>query len=644
MKNLLQHCLLLVGILAITACGGGGSGGGSKPPDVVSSTPLSSSSSSSVAVVSSSAISVESSSAASSVASSAAAISRPPGEVTVTYSVTVDVPSSFLTQAAEAASTTLNASRFAVIVVDLAGNILQNVPLYDGEVVLNNDGSWSVSFPSSPRLDYLIVVDINKPIQVTVGGNIRQNDLVYAPITRNVVDIDVGSTAAYSNFLEELGGTGTFASKNFDPTNTANINLVEELVNGVQEIVAEKSLSQFSSVTNALTSLNTEISAVVTQEVMNIDHAVAGTAVSLIRDEGGMYTYQAFDDGSSLDINYDALIGTADLASYHYNGSAFVPATTTAVEQDLVLSASGWATPGNGTKVTAYNDDGSVITTLINAEGVRIKLEAEQVFDLAGRNIHDFLQADADTQGVTVDTTKTFDAGSKGYRIKASFLDTMYVVPLDAATESAGVCDTTDKNDGVAAATLGGNCNALGLWGANQVYTGTAASLANIFSADLTPDEEGFTAITLFDPVVVQLLNDSAKTARFYIQTAITADSETAQTILIGTGTWSNVVLPYLTEDATAIRVQMTNPLEDINYLLPDLQYLLVKQAGFVRLGFGIDPSVDVETSFNHLANTSILNALTQGNVISASPSPSPSLSSLPSHSILRQTKMRYLQ
>lgn len=618
----------------MTACGGGGSSGGSKPPTTVaSSTPLISSSSSSV--VESSSSSVASSSVVSSAASSVVAVSRPAGEVTVTYTVSVDVPSSFLTQAADSASTTLSASRFAVVVVDLAGNILQNIPLYDGEVILNNDGTWSVSFPSNPRLDYLILVDINKPIQVTVGSNIRQNDLVYAPITRQVVDIDVGSTAAYINFLEELGGTGSFASKNFDPTNTTNINLVEEIVNGVQEIVAEKTLTQFTNVTDALASLNTEISAVITQEVVNIDHSATGTAVSLIRDEGGMFTYQSFDDGSTLDINYDALIGTADLASYHYNGSAFVPASTTTVEQNLVLSTSGWVTPGNGTKVTAYNDDGSVITQLVGAEGVRIKLEAAQVFDLTGRNIHDFLQADVDTQNIAVDTSQTFSSGSKGYRIKTSFLDTMYVLPFDAATETAGICNTMDKNNGVAVTSLGGNCNALGVWGPNQQYRNNATSLTDVLSADLPPDTEGFAAITLFEPVVVQLLNDSAKTARFYIQTVVTPDAETAQTVLIGTGNWSNVTLPYLTEDATAVRVQMTSSLEDINYLLPGLQYLLVKQAGFVRVGFGIDPDSYVENSFNSVANTSILNALTQGNVISASPS-------VP-HSILRQTKMRYL-
>ena len=614
MKNFLQQGLLLVSVLAVAACGGGGSGGGSKPVSTNSSAP---SAVSSVAVV------VASSSLAASSVQASSVATRSDGEITQTYSVTVDVPSSFLALAAEAATTTLTESHFAVIAVDLAGTILANIPLYADEVVLNADGSWSVSVPASPRVDYLIVVDINKPIALTLGGNIRQEDLVYAPITGENLDIDLGSTSAYNNLLEELGGTGSFTSQNFDPTNSANIRWVEQTLNGIQEIIAAQTLSQFSSVTSALAAVDTQVANIVLQQVINDNNPASGTAASLIRDEGGMYTYLAYDYGAGLNINYDALIGTLDLASYHYNGSTFVAAEPLVFAQDLLLSSSGWVLPGNGTRAISFNDDGSVAAEWVAAEGIAIKLEAEQVFALAGRNIRDFLQTDVDTQGLAsvVNPASTFASDAKGYRIKSSFTETVYSLPLDVAADTEGVCASGNQNDGLLAADLGGNCNAVEVWGANQHYLGNATSLTQVFSADLAPETEGFTAISYWQSVVVQLLNDAGKTARFYQQTDITLDSDAVQTILIGTGTWAPLTLPYLTEDAAAIQVQMTTPL-DVDYLPPDLSLLLVKQGGFIRVAQGFTDLSSVENSFNGAANTSIVNALTGGAPVAPSPVP----------------------
>lgn len=605
MKNRLLQSLSFVGFVTLAACGGGGSGGGggSTPVAAASSAPMAISSI--PAAVSSSVVASSAQAASSSIAS------RPGGELTQTYSVTVDIPTSFLTMAADSANSYLTASHFAVVVVDLAGTITEKIPLYAGEVTLNADGSWSVTFPGSPRLDYVIVVDINQPIALTLGGSIRQNDLVYAPITSHSVDIDLGSTAAYSNLLEELGATGSFSGTGFDPAASANINYVEQILNGIQEIVASQPLNQFSGVTAALASLKTQVAALVEQEVLNIKLPVSGTAVSLVRDEGGMFTYLAFDDGIGLDVSYDALIGTVALASYYYSDGAFIPMEISALDQDLILSSAGWVTPGNGVKASEFNSDGSVVTEWVGAEAVHIKLEAEQVFDLAGRNIHDFLQTDIDTQGLAtaVNSTDTFASGAKGYRIKSTFIDKVYSLPLDTAAATGGICMGDYQNKGVAIEALGGNCNAVEAWGANQQYLGNLSSLKDVLSPDVIPEAPGFRAVSYWQSVVVQLLDDSAKTVRFYQQTPVSPDTGSAQTILIGTGTWSQITLPYLTEDATALQVQMTASV-DANYLLPDLQLLLVKQAGFIRVAYGFTGLSAVEDSFNGAANSSILGAL----------------------------------
>lgn len=607
MKKFLLPAVLLFSALTISACGGGGSSGGSKTPTATAS--------SAPVVVSSAAASSLTVSSSSLVASSSSAVaSRPANEVTTSYTVTVDIPSSFAAQAADGAASNLNANRFAVVVVDVAGNILQKIRLYEGEVTLNNDDSWTVSFPGSPRLDYVILVDVAKPIQVTVGGNIRQSDLVYAPVTRTSLDIDVGSTSAYGKFLEGLGGAGSFVDNNFDPASATNIDLVEAIVNNIQAIVAEQSLSGYNSVAAALAGLDTQVASIVIQEVENINTATAGSAVGLIRDEGGMYGFYRLDEGSVPDINYTR-ISTEDPVSYRYQDSTFVEVEPVTADEVLMLSQSGWVSPTGGFKALTYNSDDSVTLGLIGAPGVTMKAEAQQVFNLAGRNIRDFLQADVKTQELAglVNGSSTFAANAKGYRIKSSFVDSLYTLPLDSAADSNGMCDTTDENDGTPVADLGGNCNVLGLWGANQSYLGRAQNLNEFLSADVTPDTAGFKAITLFDPVIVQVINNSAKTARFYFRRSSSSESTESQPILIGSGTWTEITLPYLQENATAIQVRMTSAVDEA-YLLPDLQYLLVKQEGFMRLGYKDDDiDGDVDMSFNQAALNSIESALTAG-------------------------------
>ncbi|HWV14774.1 MAG TPA: hypothetical protein VN030_05025 [Cellvibrio sp.] len=610
MKRFFLLTWLLLSALSITACGGGGSGGGSKPPAATaSSAPAILSSSAASVAVSSSSLAISSSSTASS-----ATPTRPADEVTTSYKVTVDVPSSFATQAADGAASTLNANRFAVVLVDVAGNILQKIQLYEGEVALNNDGSWTVSFPGSPRLDYVILVDIAKPIQVTVGGNIRQSDLVYAPVTRTSLDIDVGSTSAYGQFLEGLGGAGSFVDNNFDPESAANIDLVEAIVNNIQTIVAEQSLSGYTSVAAALAGLNAQVASIVIQEVENINTATAGSAVGLIRDEGGMYGFYRLDEGPAPNINYTRIVAKEDPVSYRYQDSTFVEVEPAAADEVLMLGESGWVSPTGGFKALTYNSDGSVTLGLIGATGVNMKVEAQQVFNLAGRNIRDFLLADVETQELAslVNGNSTFASNAKGYRLQSGFVDTLYTLMVDSASDSQDICDTTDENNGTAVSELGGNCNALGLWEANQSYLGPATiSPDKIPSADVTPDAETFRAITLFDPVLVQLINNSAKTARFYLR------SDSALPRLIGSGTWEQITLPHLQENSTAITVQMTSAVgnEDLNYfLLPDLKYLLVKHEGFVRLGYKDDDiDGDVDMSFNQAAFNSIESALTAG-------------------------------
>lgn len=546
MNKLLQHGLLSTLIIAITACGGGSS----------KSTPVSTASS--TANLSSTATTAISSTA-SSVASA---------ESTV-YTVSVDVPTSF-TQTAQAtlpqkigqffiASAhaeevgSLTAANFAVVIVDLAGTVLERIPLANSDIVKNDDGSWALTVPGKPRLDCIIVADVTKPIDLPVAANINQDGFVFAPTTAETVDIDVGSTAAFKNFIEELGGTGTFQSLNIDPTDTQQIKAVENLVNNIQVVVADQTLTDYSNVADALAAIKSTVNDTVKQEVINVKNPATGTAVTLLRDEGGLYWFEGNDFN---EINAGGIKGTEEEVHYVFEGGTFVEGTNEDSESQLVLSSTGWVATADKTKVASFNEDGTVTLQDTLADGVKEIASVTQVFDLAGRKVGEYLSSNFTTSllGKLANPETTFSAGAKGYRVKITNPETTYWIYTQPANED-GSCPW---NASLMASTYNNNCNLVMVHGLGQNnMPAPSTSMDAIFSADVEPTATGFVAVDLpgrsvNGMLLVQLLNDAAKTERFYLQ-SWTSGSLT----LLGTGAWTYLTLPHLTENSQAVHIQI---------------------------------------------------------------------------------------
>jgi hypothetical protein len=115
---------------------------------------------------------------------------------------------------------TLAVENFAVVIVDLAGNVLEKLTLNEGDIKKNTDGTWIVTLPGKQRTDRLIVVDLIKPNTLTIASSIHQDGLVFTPTSDTRVNLTAGTTVAYKHFIEALGGVGYFADAGAEAVNT----------------------------------------------------------------------------------------------------------------------------------------------------------------------------------------------------------------------------------------------------------------------------------------------------------------------------------------------------------------------------------------------------------------------------------------
>ena len=165
MNRRLHYGLLAVMMMAMVACGGGGGGGGKKSSSSTpaSSAPSSVAESSSSSSISSAMSSMESSVAESSTESSSSSSSA--AGVSTTYNVRISPPDlgepvasrswleklrSFIIPdaiAQEDEGENVPLENLAVVIVDLAGNVIETIPLDETNSTQNPDGSWSINIP-----------------------------------------------------------------------------------------------------------------------------------------------------------------------------------------------------------------------------------------------------------------------------------------------------------------------------------------------------------------------------------------------------------------------------------------------------------------------------------------------------------------
>jgi hypothetical protein len=264
----------------------------------------------------------------------------------------------------------------------------------------------------------------------------------------------------------------------------------------------------------------------------------------------------------------------------------------------------------NKIKAKSYNNDGSVTFQSYPLEGFEVNYKAEQVFDLSNRNIKDFVTNEFNTKGLAdlIDPLKTFASGSKGYRSQPIFSKKVNFLSRDKNVDAQGKC-TQGTNKGKLISELGDNCNAITLWNDKQLLEPALTEFSNLYSADLQPSNTEFKAVRFFGHYAVQIINDNAKTVRIYSR------DQSDKLILSAAGSWSEINLPYLQQNATALKIIITSVIDSApNILNVNYDFIIAKQAGFLRLGYILNAEFDLGyagTDLNALANTSVINALT---------------------------------
>lgn len=251
-------CIVCVGLLV--GCGGGGSDNPKTSPSSTSSATLSSVSSvaMSQSSVESSALATSSESVASSVSTSQAGsegsssslnsslnssqqssssgatssntftIEFKPPVIGAQGSLTQKIGQFFIPAAHAASTVHLKQENFAVVRINLAGIVQEIVQLPAEAITENVDGSWVINWDGKKAIDWLVVADVAKPLSLNVGDALTgtRQDLIYAPVTSNYIDVDVTSTASYLVLLGWIVN-GNYASATFENT---SINVQDEEV------------------------------------------------------------------------------------------------------------------------------------------------------------------------------------------------------------------------------------------------------------------------------------------------------------------------------------------------------------------------------------------------------------------------------
>ncbi|RKZ58502.1 MAG: hypothetical protein DRQ44_14630, partial [Gammaproteobacteria bacterium] len=296
----------------------------------------------------------------------------------------------FLSNAYALDGNDLTAANFAVTIVDINGNVVEVVEVAASDISQNPDGSWEISVPGDPRLDCVIVADLDSPVSVTVGSPLPA-DVVYAPTTAPTIDIDIQSTAAYQGFLNNLPATVT----SFAELTDISVAEVEAIINSAQTVELPpiqlgQTLDQY---------VQTAIAVVEEVIVAEVNAAVSSTTGNLAdATTNGIYWFESeiSNDGTYdyIDyIEYGVLQEGVNEAMYQHNGTEFVPSP---VEGDTYLTSNGWETISDVFTVSANPDGSATFSSASNLLTIQYISTSVQTVDVTGLDIRPFFVINGD--------------------------------------------------------------------------------------------------------------------------------------------------------------------------------------------------------------------------------------------------------
>ena len=506
----------------------------------------------------------------------------------------------------------LKIENFAVTVVDTAGNVVEVVELTEENISKNPDGTWEISVPGDPRLDCLIVVDIDSPISISVGDTLPA-DALFTPTTTADLAVDIASTAAYQNFLETLDDESSFAAQGFEAGDTAALSAVETLIADVQESYQELideglSPDSFSSVEDLLAQIDTAVEAMVQVAIDDVQNQVPDATLADLFTSGGsgLFWYDFEQEGSDFIFEKGQLAAPntdtfyeLDTTTFDSDGWGPAQSYSGTPDDDLILSADGWQQSADYVSSTA-NDDGSVALTDMAIDSMLHTLTATSIVDLEGLNIlartninnQTALLADA------LSDTAVFSAGARAYKVTTVSVNAIYSLWFEAP--DAGECWGQTPP-----ASIAGNCERAHLAGFNSQSAVT--TLSDLPSASAGTIEEGDisgVAISWSDSsvIIAELVADNS--ANFY-RYSWSGSSFTS----LASGSWAQVTVmgEEIITLAIPTAVRDAADLDD-----DESTFIFAVQNGLVRLGNYNAPGdvVNTETVYNQQADTDLTGAI----------------------------------
>ena len=588
LKNLSSTIAMIAATVITTGCGGGG-GSSSKPAAAVPADDPISSTSYSVA------------------------ISAPDSLIAAVNPTLPQQIQQWLTAPAYALDgDDLNAGNFAVTVVDTAGNIVEIVELTAENISKNPDGTWEITVPGDPRLDCLIVVDINSPITLSIGSPLP-DDALFTPTTRADIEVDIATTAAYQNFLETLDDEATFASLGFDKDDPEALASVETMIADVQETYQELidnglSPSSFTNVEDLLADIDATVEAIVQVAIDDVQNQVAdATLADLFASNGtGLFWYEFEEDGDETTFEKGQLaapdtddIYELDTATFASVGWGTAESYSGTPDDSFVLTANGWTQSADFSS-SAANSDGSVTLTDMAIDSAALTLTATSIVNLEGLNIRERISTNSETALLTdaLSETAVFSAGAKAYKITVATVNTSYSLWFEAP--EAGECWGS-----IAPANIVGNCERAELVGPNSQPTLSALSELQSDSAGTAAEQDiNGVAVSWSDDAVIIAELVTGGSANFYRH--IWDGSSYTK---LASGTWATVTV----EGQELITLAIPEAVQDEGDLDDDEgTFIFAVQNGLVRIGNynAAGEIINDETVFNQQADTDLTDAI----------------------------------
>ena len=585
----------------------------------------------------------------------AVAVGSGTSTTTTTFPVTVDVPASLVPQTASAfdwkhpIKSLMNAAyaltvadlgkeNFEVVVVDGDGNVIEVVPADQIEVEDLGNGQYEISVPGNPQLNCLIVLDLDNSLTIVADEtNINDTNALFAPTTSTEgVDIDLESTVAYQQFLEDVDANA-FEDGTYDVTDPGQVAAIEELVNNVEQqlesvdlesiitnngltieqfLAADDEGSSDQAIIDALAAIEAEfeaeVDAIINEQLEDVQNAITTTVASFANT--GIYW---FEEGE-----YGVLTSGQAETYYEFDeeGGEWVAetfdATTDTPSEDYFLTADGWVQSSDFFEVSSADTDAGTVViqdvALNIAAATLTTLQAVDLYSDGERSVQDFVQTRDDEEFAEyLSAATTFSEGAVAVKVGIAPNNENHILWFHDGEGEDGSCW---GNGNEFPADYNGNCETVYVQG--QSF---ATSLTDLVTdIESTPNDDAFVGFTLYGEddqyIYAQLIettdedNVTSRNARFF-----TMNDEQGWDLYVDAEsgsqpTWSYTQPTGLAEGESIIELPIPEELQDI---IEDAAKIFAVKDGYVRPGHKEVAGGQEETDwvYNSIAADDILTA-----------------------------------